>query len=139
MQHEADTLATTPEALVENAYRLISFGPGGDPEWSAFRELFAEHCVLALRVFPQDSSVSVMTLDEYVHRQVREEMKTEGYTERPIDRRFSVTGDIAEARVTFEMVFGADEVYAGIDHFQLVRRNGHWLIVSIIGNVGART
>src|SRR5882672_1202012 len=103
MQIEDLLFAATPEALVESAYRLISFGPGDDPAWTAFRTLFAERCVFALRLFPKDLSVSVMTLDEYVSRQIREGMKEDGYQERPIDRLFSVTGDIAEARVRFEM------------------------------------
>lgn len=132
--NSADDVAT-PESLVDAAYRLISFGPGGEPGWSSFRRLFATPCVLALRVFPDDPAVSVMTLDEYVARQVRDEMHDTGYEERPLARTLVVTGDIAEARVRFQMVFGPQRIHDAFDVFQMVRRDGRWWIVSIISEL----
>lgn len=125
----------TPESLVDAAYRLISFGPGGEPGWSSFRRLFADRSVLALRVFPEDPAVSVMTLDEYIGRQVREGMHEMGYEERPLDCVVAVTGDIAEARVRFQMVFGPQRVHDAVDVFQMVRCQGRWWIVSIISEI----
>jgi hypothetical protein len=124
-----------PEALVDAAYELISFGPGSDPSWKAFRRLFADPCVLALRLFPDDPSVSVLSLDDYMRKQVREGMRDEGYVERPLERDFSRTGDIAAATVRFEMVFGTDQKYLGIDQFQMIKREGRWWIVSISGEI----
>lgn len=135
MTESVDVLAQTPESLVEAAYRLISFGPGGDPAWTSFRSLFAERRVLALRLFPEDLNVSIMTLEDYVHRQIRDEMKVAGYEERPIDRHFFVTGDVAQAHVRFEMVYGRNETYEGVDLFQMLRSDGLWQIVSIIGDL----
>jgi hypothetical protein len=125
----------SPEALVDAAYELISFGPGGDPSWKAFRRLFADPCVLALRIFPDDPSISVLSLDDYTRKQVREGMREEGYIERPLQRDFSMTGDIAAATVRFEMVFGPDRKFLGVDQFQMVKRQGRWWIVSISGEI----
>jgi hypothetical protein len=127
--------ATSPEMLVDAAYELISFGPGSDPSWQAFRRLFAEPCVLALRLFPDDPSISVLSIDDYMREQVREGMREEGYVERPLERDFSRTGDMAAATVRFEMVFGVDRKYLGVDQFQMVKRAGRWWIVSISGEI----
>jgi len=129
------TCVESPEAIVDAIYELISFGPGGDPAWRAFRGLFAEQCVLALRLFPGDPAISILSLDDYVRKQVREDMKEEGYAERPLERSFSRTGDIASATVRFEMLFGAGETYLGLDQFQMVRREGRWWIVAVTGEI----
>jgi hypothetical protein len=130
-----DKEVATPQAIVEVAYELISFAPGAEPRWAAFRQLFADRCALALRVFPEDPSITVMNLDEYVRLQMREGMKEAGYEERPINRAFTITGDIAEARISFQMIFGNGEAREALDVFQMVRRAGRWWIVSIVSEV----
>lgn len=42
------------DTLIEAAYDLLAFEPGGLPQWSRFFELFSESAILALRVFPAD-------------------------------------------------------------------------------------
>ena len=121
--------------MVEAAYNLISFGPGADPAWLSFRRLFAERPVLALRLFPNDESLSIMDLDQYVRCQIREDMKQLGYVERPLESTFVVVGQVAQARVRFEMIYGPDERYEGVDYFQLVQQIGEWKIVSIAGEI----
>jgi len=124
----------SPEALVKAAYQLISFGPGGAPAWSTFRSLFEERSVLAMRVLPHDPSIVVMSLDEYVAKQIWSDTRIAGYEERPIAETFTVTRDMAEARVRFEMIFGSGEVYEAIDVFQMIRRRKRWWIVSIVSD-----
>ena len=53
----------SPTTLVDACYALISFEPGSEPAWDEFRALFHPQAVLALRVFPDDESVTVMDLD----------------------------------------------------------------------------
>ena len=130
----ADPVWTTPESLVEAAYKLISFGPGGGPAWNQFRQLFAERSVLALRILPDDMAVTIMSLDEYVAKQIWSDALAGGYEETPIDRKFTVTRDMAEARVRFQMRFGSGEVYEAIDIFQMVRVDKRWWIVSIVSD-----
>jgi hypothetical protein len=125
----------TPQDLVAMTYRLISFSACGEPAWAAFRELFSDRAVLALRILPEDSSITVMNLDEYVQWQIRDGMKEAGYEERPLDRSFNVIGDLAEAHVRFQMYVGARHIGDAIDIFQIVRVNGRWLIVSIVSEV----
>jgi hypothetical protein len=120
---------------VEDAYRYISFTPGQEPRWNDFKRLFAVPSVLALRLFPGDKEVRVMSLDDYVQMQVTEGMKATGYEEKIVSTHYKVTGDVAEAHVHFQMVFGGDDIHDAIDIFQLVRRQGRWWIVSIISDI----
>ncbi len=123
------------EAIVAEAYRLISFEPESGPDWKRFNALFAERAVLALRVFPEDESVSVMNLDEYAVTLMRKGMREEGYTETQVQTDWFEFGEIAEARVIFEIRFGDDDPITALDVFQLVRREGRWWIVSIIAEI----
>lgn len=125
----------SPEALVEAAYRYISFAAGGEPRWDAFRNLFAPRAVLALRVFPEDKSVTVMTLEEYIRIQMREGLKESGYTERPVGREVKQTKDIAEILVRFQMFFGETKAVDALDIFQACRINDRWYIVSILSEI----
>lgn len=130
-----DSITTSPQALVDECYRLISFPAGSLPGWDRFKSLFVENAVLALRVFPEDDSMSVMNLDEYARRQIRDGMEEEGYTETVLRQEWFGFGDVCETRVIFEMRFGDREPVPAFDIFQLVRLNGRWWIASITGEV----
>ena len=131
---EPEILAS-PARMVEECYRLISFPPGAAPQWDRFRQLFSPKAVLALRVFPEDGAVTVMTLEEYMVHQMRAGMTEHGYTETIINHSTSVFGDIAEARVDFTMTFGGASPVPALDVFQLARREGRWWIVCIISDM----
>ena len=129
------SITASPQALVDECYRLISFPAGSLPGWDRFKSLFVENAVLALRVFPEDESMSVMNLDQYARRQIREGMKEEGYTETVLRQEWFGFGDVCETRVIFEMQFGDGEAVTAFDIFQLVKLDGRWWITSITGEV----
>jgi len=130
-----DSANATPQDLVALTYELISFNAGSEPDWTAFRRLFAERAVLAIRILPSDPAITVMNLDEYVQWHIREGMKEHGYAERPLKKTFNVMGDLAEAHVHFQMYIGQRHIGDAIDIFQIVRRNNRWCIVSIVSEV----
>lgn len=123
------------EAIVAEAYKLISFEPESGPDWRRFNALFAERAVLALRVFPEDDSISVMDVDEYATTLMRKGMREQGYTEVQLHTDWFEFGDMAEARVIFEIRFGDADPIPALDIFQLVRREGRWWIVSIVADI----
>lgn len=125
----------SPTALVDASYDLISFEPGAEPAWDAFRDLFLPQAILALRVFPDDEAIAVMDLDAYMERQIREGMKEEGYTETLLRRTELVFRDTAEVRVVFAMQFGDSQPDTAVDFYQLVRLDGRWFIASIASDV----
>lgn len=125
----------SPQALVVRAYELISFGPGGAPGWGQFRRLFTEPAVLALRLFPGDRAITVMDLDAYEAAQVTAAMHAKGYEEKILHAAYEQTGDLCQATVRFQMIFGPDDVHEALDLFQLVRRDGEWRIAAILSEV----
>ena len=125
----------TPAALVDACYSLISFEAGSEPAWDRFRALFLPQALLALRVFPEDDAITIMDLDQYMIKQMREGMKEEGYSESILKRSELVYRDIAEVRVLFAMRFGNSEPHTAIDVFQLVRSEGRWWIASIVSDI----
>ena len=129
------TALSGPSEIVDRCYELISFAARSEPRWEEFRALFAEKAVLALRVFPGDAAISVMTLDEYCVRQMREGMKASGYSETVLDRDVKTIGDVAAATVRFDMRFGETPPVPAIDVFQLARLDGNWRIVSIVSDM----
>ncbi len=128
-------LVETPEAVVAECYRLIGFEPGSEPQWDRYRALFAPQAVMALRVFPDDEAVSIMNLDQYMVQQMREGMKEAGYEETTLREDWTKFGDVAQARVVFQMHFGKSEPIPALDILQLARRDGRWWIVSMISEV----
>jgi len=125
----------SPTTLVDACYDLISFEPGSEPAWDEFRALFHPQAVLALRVFPDDESVTVMDLDSYMVKQMREGMDGEGYSESVLKRTEMVFHDIAEVRVLFSMKFGDTKAHTAIDIFSLVRSEDRWHITSIVSDI----
>ncbi|MBI5087312.1 MAG: hypothetical protein HZB15_00130 [Actinobacteria bacterium] len=134
-------MSSHPEAdsdvagIVDRAYELISFAAGGEPQWGAFRALFADQCALALRVFPEDPTVTVMDLDEYVVAQMREGLSDEGYAEIPGERVVEIIGDVATVHQRFGMQFATGPAVPAVDVFCLARVHGHWRIVSIVSDM----
>jgi hypothetical protein len=119
---------------VDRAYELISFAAGGAPRWDEFRRLFTQPCVLALRVFPGDTAVTVMDMDAYVRTQMREGLSDEGYTEMPGTRTITIIGDVATVTQSFEMQFAAGAPVPAVDAFSLARLQGAWHIAAIVSD-----
>lgn len=125
----------TPDNVIDRAYELISFSAGGNPAWTEFRALFTEPCVLALRVFPEDPSITVMNLDAYVVHQMRDGLSDEGYSEIPGDRTSTLIGDAAVVNQEFFIQYKDREPVRAFDGFSLVRIDGVWKIASIISDM----
>jgi hypothetical protein len=127
----------TPGETVDASYDLISFEAGATPKWAEFRALFVEQAVLALRVFPSDAEVSVMSLDEYAESQMRHNLQDEGYSETPGARSVEVVGDVATVRQEFTLNYAGQAPVEARDIFSLIRTSRGWRIVSIVSDVVA--
>ena len=122
-------------SCLDASYDLISFRPGSEPAWDRFRALFLPQAVLALRVLPEDDAITVMDLDHYVVKQMRDAMKEEGYSETILKRSEIVYRDVAEVRALFAMKFGDAAPHTTMDIIQLVRRGGRWWIASMVSDI----
>lgn len=127
--------AQSPSSTVDAAYELLSFDPGREPDWDGFRSCFHPRALLALRVFPEDPSISVMSLREYARAQMRDGLKEEGYTEVPGQRDVDIVGAVATVRQHFTMNFAGRPPVAAIDVFSLIHLAGRWQIVSVVSDM----
>jgi hypothetical protein len=125
----------SPEEVVDRSYELISFAAGGEPAWTEFRALFTELSVLALRVFPSDPTVTVMSLDDYVMHQMRDGLSDEGYSETPGERTTTVVGDAAVVLQQFFIQYRDHPPVPAFDGYSLVRVEGAWKIASIVSDM----
>lgn len=124
-----------PGSTVDAAYELLSFDPGQEPDWAGFRSCFHPRALLALRVFPEDPAISVMSLRQYARAQMREGLKEEGYTEVPGHRDVDIVGSVATIRQHFTMNFAGRPPVTAIDVFALVHIGGRWQIVSVVSDM----
>jgi hypothetical protein len=127
----------SPEEVVDRSYELISFASGGEPAWPEFRALFTERSTLALRVFPGDAAITVMDLDAYVARQMRDGLSEEGYSEIPGERTTTIVGDAAVVLQQFFIQYKDQPPVPAFDGYSLVRVDGVWKIASIISDMVA--
>jgi hypothetical protein len=95
--------------------------------------------VLALRVFPDDSSVSVLSWTEYKRAQMADNLGSHGYSETPGERIVTIVGDIAVVQQYFTMNFRHRTPAAAVDVFGLVRQIGVWQIVSVLSDMVSPT
>ena len=124
----------SPTEVVDASYERISFAPGSTPDWELFRELFVDDAILALRVFPSDPQVSVLSLRGYAEYQMREGLQKEGYSEIPGPRTVDIFGDVAVIRQEFTMHFAGQDPVRATDVFSLARNGDDWRIVSIVSD-----
>jgi hypothetical protein len=120
---------------VEKAYAILEFEPGGHPDWDNGDALYSPLAVLALRVFPDDPTVSVMTWANYKHAQMAHHLDAHGYSETPGERVVHIVGDIASVQQHFTMNFRHRPPAAAVDIFGIVRHNGTWQIVSVLSDI----
>ena len=125
----------TPEGLIEEIYDLVSFPAGTTPDWDVVRNLFIPEAVVVLRTSRDGSTV--FSVDGFVQDFVtfieQANVEQTGFTERILDMRTFVWGDIAHVLVLFDSDIPGDgrDPRAGVDSFQLIKRDGRWRIASI--------
>jgi hypothetical protein len=90
--------------------------------------------VLALRVFPTDTAVSILNLRDYALSQMRHDLESDGYSETPGEQSIRVVGDVAVVHQHFTMNFRSGPVPA-VDVFSLARTAVGWRIVSVVSDV----
>lgn len=131
----AQTDLETPEGLIEEIYRLVSFPAGTTPDWDAVRDLFIPEALVVLRTSRDGSTVFSVDgfVEDFVTFIEQSDVESTGFTERILDMQTFEWGDIAHVLVLFDSDIPGDgrEPRAGVDSFQLIKRDGRWWIASI--------
>ena len=118
------------QSTVIAVYNVIS-GPAGRRDWDRFKELFAPDGRMASY---RDGALHVMTPDEYITKS-KPFFDANGFFERPVETRIDQFKDIAHVTSRYESRHATtdDKPFAsGVNHFELVRSGGRWVVVSIV-------
>ncbi len=127
--------ASSPEGVVRELYRLVTFDAGTTPDFDEVRSLFLDDAVIVLRSAPDSMRVLSVEgfVDDWLDFIARAEVEKTGFVEEIIRLKPMVFGDIAHVLVLYEASIPGWErpPQQGVDSVQLVRRQGAWRIVAI--------
>ncbi len=129
----------TAEEVVTKLYELVTFTAGTQPDWDKVRSVFATEAIVVLRT--ARDKTTLFDVDGFVADFVRfaetPAAKERGFTEKVLRTKAMVFGDIAHILVLYEASINESQrpPQQGIDSFQLVRKGGRWLIVSITNEI----
>jgi hypothetical protein len=133
---------TTIGGVIDALYEVISFPPGGRPDWEGLRELFAHGGRLIPPKDKAGSAARVMDVEAFIAwgEQVFEqgEMRARGFYENDTHRVVETFGDIAHVFSTYESRFTRDDpapFERGINSIQLVREGGLWKALTILWDI----
>lgn len=130
---------TTPESVITEIYQLVTFPPDTTPDWEKVKSLFIDEAVIVLRT--SFTKLDVMSKDGFVDLFIRDiekfRMDKTGFQEKIVQKKMTLIGDVAHCFVLYEASVpnAPNPPQRGVDSFQLLKRDGSWLIVSIINEI----
>lgn len=129
--------ARTPAGLIEALYAMVSFGPGPEPDWSMFRDVFLDDAII---VFSPTGAQPMrpMGVDGFIE-DWREffrdaDLERQGFHERIAGMEVTEFGGLAHAFVIFEPRIGSAEPsrrIRGLDSIELSWDGERWWIAAI--------
>lgn len=129
----------TPDAVVEELYDLVTFGPNIDPDWERVRSLFIDQAVVVLRTSRE--ATTVFSVDGFVADFIafieRADVRRTGFSEKIVRTNATVFGDIAHIWVLYEASLPGSErpPQQGVDSFELIQKDGRWWIAAITNEI----
>lgn len=129
--------ALTPGGLVDALYEMVSFGPGPEPDWDMFRDVFLED---ALIVFSPSRTqpMRAMGIDGFIQdwkdffRDA--ELEDKGFYETVAGMEVTEFGGLAHVFVIFEPRIGTEppsRPVRGLDSIELAWDGDRWWIAAI--------
>jgi 3-oxoadipate enol-lactonase len=133
-----DSLAT-PESVVTELYRRVTFKADESPDWQSVRALFDREAVVVLRTARDKTTVFSVEgfVDDFVRFIGRADARRTGFSEKIVRMKPLIYGDIAHVLVLYEAQLGGSDrpPQRGVDSFELIRKDGRWWIVSITNEI----
>ena len=127
------------EDVVKELYDLVTFPSGATPDWDRGRSLFLPEGVVVLRTSRTETTVFSVEgwVQDFVTFIERANVTATGFVERIVRTQAVEFGDIAHVWVLYEAEIPGSgrPAQQGVDSFQLVRRDGAWLIASILNEI----
>jgi len=127
------------EAVVRELYDLVTFPAGTTPDWNRARALFLPEAVVVLRSSRTETTVFSVEgwMQDFVSFIEGRNVMSTGFEERIVRTHAIEFGDIAHVWVLYEaQIPGSGRPpQPGVDAMHLVRREGRWLIASIVNEI----
>ena len=118
------------ERSIDAVYRVISGPPGKARDWDAMRAMFTPDA----RLYEITSKgLRGGSVEDYI-RESGPSLTSSGFTERELNRRTEIYGDLAHAWSSYEGASADGKIKVrGVNSFQLVRQpDGEWKVFSIL-------
>jgi hypothetical protein len=129
----------TAEGMVTALYDLVTFGPGGMPDWSAVKSLFVPEAVIVLRTGRDSTTVLSVDgfIDDFTRFALRLTVRENGFRERIVRMKPVVFGAMASFLVLYEASIPGWErpPQQGVDAVLLRNEGGEWKIVAITNEI----
>jgi len=127
------------EGVVRELYDLVTFPAGETPDWERGRSLFLPEAVVVLRTSRTGNTVFSVEgwIQDFMTFIERANVTATGFVERIVRTQTTEFGDIAQVWVLYEAEIPGSgrPAQQGVDSFHLVRRDGQWLIASIVNEI----
>lgn len=127
------------EEVVRELYDLVTFPAGTTPDWDRARALFLPEGVVVLRTSRTETAVFGVEgwIQDFVTFIEGSNVTATGFVERIVRTHVVEFGDIAQVWVLYEAEIPGRgrPPQQGVDSFSLVRREGGWLIASILNEI----
>jgi len=131
----------TPDGLVADLYRTVSFPAGRTADWERVRSMFLPGAVIFLRTSRTASTAFTVEgfIDDFVTFSARADVMLNGFSERVVKMKPTVYRDVAHVLVLYEAQVPNSQrgPQLGIDSFHVVRKDGRWWIAGIVNEIVA--
>lgn len=125
----------TADGVVTEIYDLVSFEAGGMPDWDKVRSMFIPEAVVVLRTSREATTVFSVDgfIEDFVNFVERSPAGEMGFTEKILNMKSMVFGDMAHVLVLYEAhITGSQRPPTqGVDSFSLIKKDGRWCIAAI--------
>lgn len=136
---QIDSHTKDPESLIKHLYSQVTFPAGETPDWDYVRTLFIKESTVVMRV--RKDETATLSLDgwilDFVNFINNGNVKATGFEEKIIKMKSIIFGDIAHVLVLYtSYIPGVSKApREGVDSFHLIKKDGHWKIVSILNEI----
>ncbi len=134
-----ENTSQTAEDVVREVYTLVSFEAGERPDWEKVKSLFIDDAVIVLRSSRTEHSIFSREgfVEDFNNFIDNSGVDKTGFLEKIIDIKPVTIGNIAYCTVIYEASIPGQQrpPQRGVDVFQLINKDGQWLIVSIINEI----
>jgi hypothetical protein len=133
----------SPELLVAELYRSVTFNPGQRPDWEKVRRMFLDSAIVFLRTTRTTTAVFNVDgfIDDFVKFIERTPAKDKGFGERILKMKPYIAGEMATILILYDaQIYGINRPpQQGLDFWQLIKKDNRWWIISITNEVISKT